>query len=232
MSLAVELAWEADVFPFRYLSREDLKGMGNSNNDPDGKDLMNWGEFFSLFKKNCFAILFCSIILAVVAFLYTSFCITQMYLSSAMVYVYTEPDEKVSYSDVQLNSQLTADYEIIATSRLILEQVNENLGMNYTYEELQDIVTVENPLDTRVIKVSVVHSDPQRASDIANEIVNVLGDQTTQVIDSNTLVSLGKAVPATSPYTPSKAKNTLAGFIAGFLISSGVILIYHYCKKH
>ncbi len=192
------------------------------------EDEIDLAELFFVLKKNIIAMALCSIIGAAAAFAYTISFMTPMYKSSSMIYIFTKTTSITTAADLQLGSQLTVDFEILGTSRPVLEKVIMNLGLDATYEDLLKIVEIENPEDSRIIKITVENSDAQLAADIANDIADVLADRVAQVIDTDKPSSVEDAVPAMLPYSPSKKRNTALGFIAGFLLASVFVLVRYY----
>lgn len=61
-----------------------------------------------------------------------------------------------SLADIQMGTQLTADFEILATSRPVLEEVIEKLNLDYTYEELKSMIQTDNQTDTRILRFTVL----------------------------------------------------------------------------
>ena len=191
-------------------------------------DEIDLGELLFVLKKNIIAIALCAIIGAVAAFAYTAYFMTPIYTSSSMIYIFSKTTSLTTVADLQLGSQLTVDFEILGTSRPVLEKVIMNLGLDSTYEDLLDIVEIENPTSSRIIRITVENPDAQLASDIANEIADVLADRVAQVIDTDKPSSVEEAVPATIPTSPSKKKNTMMGFLVGLLLATGFVLVRYY----
>ena len=193
----------------------------------DDEDI-DFGEVLFVLKNNVLALVLCALIGACAAFGYTSFFITPEYSSSSMIYIFSNTKNTAITENLQLGLQLTVDFEILGTSRTVLEQVIENLSLNTDYEDLLEMVEVENPEDSRIIKITVNNSDPQLAADIANETANVLADEVVNIIETDKPSTVEAAVPAEKPASPSKKKNTLIGFAAGLLLAAFVIMIRYY----
>ena len=79
----------------------------------------------------------------------------------------------ITQNDLQINSKLVSTYSEIVKSKLVLQQVINNLNLDYTYKELYRNVYVENVQNTEILKVSVKDRDPNNASMIANKIAKV-----------------------------------------------------------
>ena len=89
-----------------------------------------------------------------------------------------------SLSDLQLGTQLTKDYKVLVTSRPVLEQVTENLGLNLGYQQLNGKITVNNPTDTRILTISAKDTNPETARAIADEVASVSVARIAEIMDS------------------------------------------------
>ncbi len=112
----------------------ELKQLEMQKDDEMEIDL---GEIFHLLMNKLWIIVLCFIIGATLAFGGTKLLITPKYSASSMIYILTKTTSVTSLADIQMGTQLTADFEILATSRPVLEEVIEKLNLDYTYEELK-----------------------------------------------------------------------------------------------
>ncbi|MCR5556478.1 MAG: polysaccharide export protein [Butyrivibrio sp.] len=197
----------------------------NSYNEEDEID---FGELFFVLMRKWWLLISCAIAGAGIALAYTLFLIQPVYTSSSMIYIFSKTTTVTSAIDLQIGKQLTVDFEILGKSRPVLEKVISDLELDTTYESLLKTVTVENPTDSRIIKITVKNTDPQLASDIANNLADNLSARVAEVIDTDKPSSVENAVPATKPSSPSKSKNTALGGILGFLLAAAIILILYY----
>lgn len=191
-------------------------------------DEINLGELFFVLRRHLFVLFLSAVIGAAAAFGYTANFITPQYTSSSMIYIFSKTTTISSVADLQIGSQLTVDFEILGTSRPVLEKVISDLKLDTTYEDLLKTIKIENPTDSRIIRISVTNPDPQLACDIANSVADSLSARVAQVIDTDKPSSVENAVPASRPTSPSKAKNTAMGGIAALLLAMAVILIRYY----
>ena len=103
---------------------------------------------------------------------YAFFCIRPTYQSTAKMYVVSASnDSVVDLTDLNIGTSLTADYEQLMLSYPVLDQVIEELNLDMETEDLAEMVTLENPADTRILNVTVTSTDPVEAKDIANKII-------------------------------------------------------------
>ena len=148
---------------------------------------------------------------------------TPQYKASSLVYL-RNGDSSISLQDLQIGSELTKDYEIIFKSRPNLEKVISKLNLDYTYEQLNGMVTINNLTDTRILKVEVVSDDPKISKDIANEVVSY-GMDSVREIDSQEPYLVEKAIQNNESISTSLIKLIAIGGLLGVLIALGIIFL-------
>ena len=148
---------------------------------------------------------------------------TPLYKASSLVYL-RNGDSSISLQDLQIGSELTKDYEVIFKSRPNLEKVISKLNLEYTYEELTEMITIMNLTDTRILKVEAVSDDPNLSKDIANEVV-AFGMDSVREIDSQEPYLVEKAIANDDTISTSLIVTAAIGAILGAFITMGVIFL-------
>lgn len=183
-------------------------------------------EIFGVLWNKAWLILICGIIAGAIAFCYSHFLITPQYQSTTKVYILSKQNEgNVTYTDLQMGTQLTKDYKVLITSRDVLEEVIENCVLDEKYKSLADRVTVENISDTRIIAITVEDPDPAMAQTLANEIRDVAADHIKEVMNIEAVNVAEEANLAEDPSSPSVMKWTALGIMAGVCLCAGIILL-------
>ena len=162
---------------------------------------------------------------AVLAAFYTLYMVTPMYKATATIYVVSRDDSVLNLSDIQIGSALTSDYIKVFEMWEVHEKVISALDLDYTYNQMASMLSVTNATDTRMLDITVTDADPEEAAAIANEYAEVGSKYISEKMktDEPTMMSTAR-VPA-NPYSPSKAKNILLGFLLGFVLSCGVVVL-------
>ena len=159
------------------------------------------------------------------AWLYTTKGMTPMYSASSMVYMRgSSGNESASLQDLQVNTELTNDYEVIFKSRPIMEKVITALDLKMTYKQLAIRVEISNPADTRILKVGIKDKDPVVAKDIVNQIVTY-GMESAKEIDSKEPYLIEEAVEDHDKVSPNTKMNVLIGGGAGCVLMVGMIFL-------
>ena len=177
-------------------------------------------EVFYLLWGHIVQIIACFLVGAVLAFGFTFFFVTPKYQASSSIYV-------VNLTDLQIGSQLTADYQELMLSRPLLQDVIKNLDLDVTYRQLEKQISISNTSSTRILTVTVTDTDPQRAADIANELVKQARIYLPKIMETETPNLVEDAVVPSQKYSPSYAKNTTLGALLGAVLCCGVLLVQY-----
>lgn len=156
---------------------------------------------------------------------YTFFIATPIYEAVAKLYVLNSGDSVVNLADLQLGNYLASDYTEVFKTWEVNEMVRTNLGLDYTYEELEGMVSISNPQDTRILYISVQSPDPNEAMTMANEYGKVVSDYVSQIMATERPNTLSSAILPDKPVSPKKTKNLIIGLLLGLVISVGVIVV-------
>lgn len=190
-------------------------------------------EVFILLISKAWLIVLVGILTALIGFVFSAFLIAPTFESTSKIYILNKQQENtVTYSDVQLGTQLTKDYAQLITSRLVLEKVIEDLKLTeineeMDYEAMLDKVEVTTPTDTRILSITVTDTDPVMAMEIANSvreaaavhIKNVMDIEAVNVVETANL-PMEKAGPSVMKWT------LIGGCIGAFLVMAIVLLIF------
>ena len=80
--------------------------------------------------------------------------------SSTILLISSSSNESsLTYNDVSLNKNLVSTYSEIIKSKRVLNQVIENLDLDYNYSSLYSMVSVSSVANTELIKITVESTD-------------------------------------------------------------------------
>ena len=183
-------------------------------------------EIIMLLLHRAWLIAICAIITAVMGLAISKLAITPMYQSTTKVYILNKKDDNaITYSDVQLGTQLTADYAQLIKGRDVLEKIIETCGTGESYGSLSNRVTVQTLTNTRIIAITVEDPDPVMAQFIANEIRKVAAEHIKNVMDIQAVNVAEEANLPTGPSSPNVMKWTAIGGLLGAFLCIMVIVI-------
>lgn len=196
------------------------------HNDEIEIDLL---EVIHILLSRLWLILGAGVLVAAACFVISKFVLTPTFESTTKIYILNKSDNTtVTYSDVQMGTQLTKDYAELINSRYVLEKVISQLSLSdMEYEDLLHAVSVHTPTDTRIVSITVEHTNPALAMQIADCIREVAGEHIQNVMDIDAVNVVEPANMPTEKAGPSVAKWTMLGGIIGIFIVCAIILILY-----
>lgn len=183
-------------------------------------------EVFGLLLNKIWFIGICGAIASIVAFAVSAFVIAPKYESTTSIYIMSrQNDQTLSYSDTQLSSQLTKDYQKLISSRYVYESVIEGCSLDEEYDDLKSRVTINSVTDTRIINITVKDKDPALAQYVANSIREVASEHIKNVTDVEAVNVVDMANLPKEPSEPSVFRWTLIGLLLGIFVSVAIVVI-------
>lgn len=182
-------------------------------------------ELLFALKQRILVILLVGILGGAAAYGVTEGLMTPVYTSTTSILVLTKETTLASLADLQMGSQLTNDYEVLITSRPVLEQVIETLSLNVDCEELEKKIEITNPSDTRILEISVTDPSPQLAQRIVNELAQVSAEFIGDKMEVVPPKIIDEGVIPDKQTSPSLGINVLIGVLTGLMLSGGVVCI-------
>lgn len=116
--------------------------------------------FFYLIDK--WKLLFLGAVVGVVLAGALVFFQTPMYESSSTLYVLSKTTSITSITDLQVGTELTSDFSVIATSKPVIDGAIKTLkkdNIKLTRKEIKKMLTVANKTDTRMLSITVTSDD-------------------------------------------------------------------------
>ncbi len=142
--------------------------------------------------------------------------VSRMYMISA------SSDSVVNLSDLNIGSSLSNDYVELMKSRPVIEDVISQLGLEYTYEQVAEMIGLSVVSNTRIVKISVTTPDPQLSMDIANQMAWTSRTKLPLIMDAPTPSVAEEAVYPEYASSPSIRKNVL---VCGLLFLAAVLAV-------
>lgn len=173
-----------------------------------------------------------SVLCAVVMLVSTLLFVTPLYQSSAMFYVNNnsmsigEAALSISSADISASRGLVKSYIVILNSRESLNDVIDYAEVDRTYSEVKRMISAEAVDSTEIFKVVVTSPDPEEAEKIADAIAYILPKRISSIIEGTSAKIVDSAVMPVKPSSPNYMKNSLIGFLVGFIMSAGAVALW------
>lgn len=184
-------------------------------------------ELLKIFWNKKIPMLCIFLLFIVAGIIYTIKFTTPMYSSSTTLVLASTTDStlnintRITATDLTLNSKLVSTYSELVKSKNILKEVKENLDISMSEESLKNHVTVSAVEETELIKITVEHTNPSDATEIANEIAKVFTKKVKEIYNIDNIQIVDEAYEPTEPSNIHHAKDVIIfgciGLVVGIL---------------
>ncbi|MBE6620216.1 MAG: hypothetical protein E7625_02475 [Ruminococcaceae bacterium] len=181
--------------------------------------------------RNVWVVALVSIIVAALGFSLAAFMIAPTYSSSIMLYVNNSSFNvgdlgfSISSSELTAAQNLAKTYTVLLKNRTTLERIIDETGVDYTWEDIYDMIESSPVNETEVMQVTVTCTDPYEAEKIANGIAKVLPQRIAEIIEGSSMEVVDSAIVNTEKVAPSITAYTIVGFIVGAILAAMIIVI-------
>ena len=155
---------------------------------------------------------------------YASSNVVPIYTATSKMYIMGQTGSNIIY-DLQIGSVLTMDYQEVFKTWEVHQMVNEQLGLDYSYSQLQSMLTVENPEDTRVLYITIRNTDAQQAADIANAYATAAKKFITQTMATDEPSTFSIALVPSVAGGTSVTGYVTRGILLGTALAGGILVL-------
>ncbi len=138
----------------------------------------------------------------------------------------------VTYSDALLSQQLVKTYARMATQRVVLEQVADELQLAVGLDELDELLSGIAISQTQLLEIRAETPDPELSRDLANAVARVFIEQQQPFLPPGRAEQVIRiAQPATQPSVPIAPRpvvNAVLGALAGLLAAGAIAAVLEY----
>lgn len=200
--------------------------------------LMDIRECINMIRRRLWIIIVITVLFTISTGIYNYYYLDNIYESNTTLYIGkpTEEQTAIAYNDLLIGQNLVKDYREIANSRIVSEQVVDELiwegklDKEFNPENLADMVSVNLRGDTRVIEIKVQDTIPERTRDLANKLAKVFKARAQDLMKIDNIEVIDEAVlPAENkPVKPERIKNIAIAVLFGIAAGFGLILLIEY----
>ena len=196
------------------------------NHDMDEIDLL---ELARLLWSHALQIAVAGIAAAAICLLVCTFVLTPRYQASVNLIVNSRQDGNASITSDNINSarNLIDTYAVIIKSNLVLNDVIQRMGLDMTYSQLADSITVGSVNSTQIMAITVTNENPGLAGKIAQTIAEVAPDVIVEKVEAGSCKAVSDVEIDTTPVYPQTKKTTLLCALAGMVAACALLVVSH-----
>ncbi|WP_085522662.1 YveK family protein [Tuberibacillus sp. Marseille-P3662] len=189
-------------------------------------------EIFATLRKRLKLIVLITLVAVLVSAVATYFFMTPKYQASSQILVNQSSNQKqgLDMNQVQTNVKLINTYSVIVKSPKVLEQVIQDLDLDYTPSQLKSLLTVNSSQDSQVFNVAIEQQDPEQAAAIVNKVGEVFQAKIPQLlnVDNVNILSAAEVPDDPQPVSPKPMLNMAIAFVVGLMVSVGLAFLLEY----
>ena len=196
----------------------------NYTEETDDSDEIDLAALFYRYLEKIHWILLSGLICAAIVGVIVFKVIKPVYQATSKIYI-VGSDTTISLTDLQIGSNLAADYQEVFKNWHVHELVDKRLNLDYSYSKLAGMITVTNPTSTHILNISVKSTDPYEAKQIADTYAQVAREFIAAKMDMREPNIFEEAKLPDVPVSPSKARDVIIGFMVGAALAMAVVTV-------
>ena len=160
----------------------------------------------------------------------------KVYAANANGFVTTADNSDIAMGSVNdsLSKSRAKSYADVAKSRAIAENVVNDLKLDVTPSSLVARISVAQPVDTVLLKITARGATPQEARDLADAWVKALATEVESIEAPNSgqltagmprVVPVEQAELPSAPISPNIPRNVLLGLVLGSMLAVGYAVV-------
>ncbi len=197
---------------------------------------MELRDYVRIFHKSWILILACTL-LGIAGAAGLSIIMTPKYVASTQLYVSVQSAPDAGTGDLVLGTNFArsavTSYVDVVNSAIVLDEVIDELNLDFTAAQLAPTIAASSPLNTVLINVSVTNSDPVLAAKIANSVgqnfshivVERLEKPNGEKASPVKIETIQPALVPTRPTSPNVSLNIVIGLLIGLALGIGVAFL-------
>jgi len=187
-------------------------------------------RLYHILRRRIAMILALTILGVVLSGLYTFILVNERYTADVLMYIWRDDaaseNSNIQMADLTLFAALVNDYQVLAKSRLVTNQVAAELQLApSTIDALSNKITVSTKNNTRHLTISVTDTDPVFAATVANKVASVFSTFVVEKMGAANVRIIDEAVVPDSPSYPNKTMNLALGLLIGLMLGVGLALL-------
>ena len=188
------------------------------------EEMIDLSELLRLLWSHVLQIVAVGLVAAVISFLVCTFALTPRYQASVNMIVNTRQDSTTTVSTDNITSakNMIDTYAVIIKSNLVLNDVIQRMGLDITYSQLADSITVGSVNSTQIMAITVTNENPGLAGKIAQTIAEVAPDVIVEKVEAVSDVEID-----TTPVYPQTKKTMLLCALAGMVAACALLVVNH-----
>ena len=184
---------------------------GNDTGISQDKEI-NLKEYFEVIKSRFWIVIVLTFLTAASGYYYSQYTSVPLYETSTRIIIGTENQDMKTLM-------------VMIKDPIIMEKVKNELNLQGSAESIANKITVEQVDESRVVKISVIDTNPEVAVAIANATAKTYKSQIVKLLDFKEVQLLSEAKLNPFPINESQNKVVIAAAVFGLIAGVGLIFL-------
>ncbi len=173
-------------------------------------------------------ILLSAVLVGIFTFVYSEVFISPVYSSTASLYVNSSKqnyNNEITQTTLNSSRELVMTYAEILQARTFLSMVADEVGGDYTINQIRDMITMDALNQTEILQITVKGTNADDVYKIAKSIVKYAPDELIRVVEAGSVKILDNASETKTPISPNIRKNTFIGIFIGIILGALLVIV-------
>lgn len=168
-----------------------------------------------------------ALIFAVIGWSVSAFLITPQYEASVNMIVNTRDitSGNITNDNISSAQNLVDTYAVIIKSNTILNKVISDLNLDMDYEDLYEMLSVDDINNTQIMKISVKSSSPDTSRSIVQAIAQIAPPIVVDAVEAGSCKVVSDIYSSNTPVSPNVMKNTVISCGAGVVAYLAILVL-------
>ena len=198
------------------------------NEEQSRYDEIDIREIFHLLRVGWRMIVIFFVIAVACAALVSFYLLEPIYKAESTLFVGKEAGSQIAGIDLgqfSLEQKLVADYREIIQSRLVAQQVLDELALEMDIDVFQKKISVTTVSDSRLFRIGFESPNPKLARDVTNKISDVIIVKAQEIMEVKNVQIIDRAELPDTPIKPNKTLNLAIAGVLGLMVGIFVLLL-------
>ena len=182
-------------------------------------------EIFFAVKKHILIVLLVTLLGGSISYLNSRATRIPTYRSTTRMFILSQESTLSMMANIQLGYQLAPEYAVLVTSRQVMQDVIDELGLSISPNGLKGKISVTSPDNTRFMDITVTDTDPVRAKQIVDTVAVKSADYIADIMEVDPPKILEKGEIPMGSYGRSSRTDAMNGALICFMAAVGLIAL-------
>lgn len=194
----------------------------------NNENTVKFSDLAYIFVSKLWLMILVAVIVSGSIFVYNIVSYEPLYKSTGSIYILRQDseNENINYNqDFNLALDVVTDCTNLLTSRSVLNEVIKANNLDYTYTQLCEMITIENPSNTRFLEISASTGDPKTSKAVVDSICEIGKEQSISIMGFNQLNIVDEGTLPEEPYNSKYSITIILAFIAAFILTYIILVM-------